>query len=141
LAMNRLTGTLSVTTGAGAGELRILAGEVVDAVFRRLDGEKALYRLLTEKEGRFAFLPVEPPATRRIDVPTSALLMEAMRQIDEAQRLRQGIAPAGEALFLEELGEGSLPIYSDIAALLQIPRSLDELLDELPHPDLTILEA
>ncbi|HEX3849909.1 MAG TPA: DUF4388 domain-containing protein, partial [Polyangiaceae bacterium] len=48
LSMNRRSGSLSITTQAGAGEVRVADGEIVDAVYRRLEGEKALYRLLGE---------------------------------------------------------------------------------------------
>ncbi|HEY2406352.1 MAG TPA: DUF4388 domain-containing protein, partial [Polyangiaceae bacterium] len=39
LSMNRRSGTLSITTQAGAGEVRLADGEIVDAVYRRLEGE------------------------------------------------------------------------------------------------------
>src|SRR5262245_38037265 len=45
LSMNRRTGVLTVTTSSGVGEVRMGEGEVHDAVYRRLEGEKALYRL------------------------------------------------------------------------------------------------
>lgn len=60
LSMNRRTGILSVATATGAGEVRITDGEVLDAVYRRLEGEKALYRLLGERDGSFAFVPGVP---------------------------------------------------------------------------------
>ncbi|WP_104986157.1 DUF4388 domain-containing protein [Sorangium cellulosum] len=102
LAMNRRSGVLGITTPAGAGELRLSAGEVIDAVYRRLEGEKALYRLLGERDGHFAFSPGEPASVRRIMAPTSRLLMEALRQVDEVQRRRVELAPNGEAFLLTE---------------------------------------
>ncbi len=153
LSMNRRSGVLGVTTVAGAGEVRLSEGEIADAVYRRHEGEKAFYRLLGEREGRFAFSPGPPKAARRIASPTSVLLMEAMRQVDEVKRLRKELSPAGEALLVEELsGARTIPLAIDLTgeqmaigrelvSLLQIPRSLDELLDELPATDLAILEA
>jgi CheY-like chemotaxis protein len=58
LTMNRRSGVLGVVTSHGAGEVRLQEGEVVDAVFRRLTGEKAFYRMLGERAGRFSFTPV-----------------------------------------------------------------------------------
>ena len=49
--------------------MRLAEGEVVDAVYRRLEGEKAFYRMLGEREGRFAFSPGEPSAARRLTSP------------------------------------------------------------------------
>ncbi|WP_437277799.1 DUF4388 domain-containing protein [Sorangium sp. So ce375] len=110
LAMNRRSGTLGITTPAGAGELRLSAGEVIDAVYRRLEGEKALYRLLGERDGHFAFSPGEPTSVRRIMAPTSRLLMEALRQVDEVQRRRTDLAPAGEAFLVTEPASDDLDL-------------------------------
>ena len=153
LAMNRTSGVLVITTAHGPGEVRLAEGEVIDAVYRRLEGEKAIYRLLSEREGRFAFTAGEPSAVRRILASTSGLLMEAMRRSDEASRHRAELTPLGEALLLDETHAGPLShglgappgeagqLTRDIAAFLQIPRSVDELLDEMAAPDLSILEA
>jgi Domain of unknown function (DUF4388) len=103
LAMNRRSGVLAITTKAGTGELRLAGGEVIDAVYRRLEGEKALYRLLGERDGHFAFSPGEPTSARRIMSPTSRLLMEALRQVDEVRRRRTELAPGGEAFVIDGL--------------------------------------
>ena len=142
LTMNRRSGILGLTTAYGSGEVRLSEGEVTDAVYRRLEGEKAFYRLLGERDGRFAFSPGEPATVRRLTSPTSQLLMEAMRQVDEVRRRRRELAPAGEALRLQEGPLPELtPIAREIAALLTVPSSIDELLDEHTATDLTILEA
>jgi hypothetical protein len=143
--------------------VRLADGEVVDAVYRRLEGEKALFRLFSERDGRFAFNAGDISGARRITVPTGQLLMESMRQVDEARRRRGELAPAGEALLLIEpptlsssgrealsaalglnkpaSGAPVAAIGPALAVLLQIPRALDEILDEMPAPDLVILEA
>jgi CheY-like chemotaxis protein len=147
LTMNRRSGALGVTTAYGSGEVRLSEGEVVDAVYRRLEGEKAFYRMLSEREGRFAFSPGEPATTRRLTAPTSQLLMEAMRQVDEVERRRRELGLAGEALSCEQ---GPLPadlpaaraaVARQVAAILAVPLALDELLDEHPGTDLAVLEA
>jgi CheY-like chemotaxis protein len=147
LNMNRRSGVLAITTTYGAGEIRLAEGEVIDAVYRRLEGEKAFYRLLGERAGRFAFSPGEPATVRRLTAPTSVLLMESMRQVDEVQRRRRELAPAGEALLMAEgsrptaLPTAPAPLERELSALLQIPRSVDEILDEISTTDLAVLEA
>ncbi len=154
LSMNRRSGVLAITTLQGAGELRLAEGEVVDAMFRRVEGEKAIYRLLGEREGRFTFTPGETKQVRRITLSTSALLMEAMRQVDEVAKRRSELAPSGEALLLEEppnlrpgssrppeFGKNGGVIARELMHLLLMPRSIDELLDELDAPDLHVLDA
>ncbi|HKQ71434.1 MAG TPA: response regulator [Polyangiaceae bacterium] len=142
LSMNRRTGILSVTTAVGAGEVRIAEGDVIDAVYRRLEGEKALYRLVGEREGSFAFVPGGTVALRRITIGTAMLVMDAMRQLDEGARLRVELAPGGDALIAAELpAENASKIEREVMQLLQTPHSVDEVLDEVQAPDLEVLQA
>jgi hypothetical protein len=73
--------------------------------------------------------------------------MEAMRQVDEVQHRRRELSPQAEAVSLDD---GSIPlvlapdhvaVLRDLSVLLQVPRSLDELLDEHTATDLAVLEA
>jgi hypothetical protein len=140
--MNRRTGGLSITTAAGAGEVRLLEGEVVDAVYRRLEGEKALFRLLDENEGSFAFAGGSPSLLRRVQMKTSMLLLEGLRQIDEVRRRRESIAAEEDALLsIAPPPEGASEAAHRIAEVLTAPRTLDELLDDVALPDLEIIEA
>ncbi len=142
LAMNRRSGTLSIGTSSGAGEVRISQGEVVDAVFRRLEREKALYRLLGETEGTFSFVGGTPQFLERMQVSTSALLMEGLRQQDECRRLQAALALDGTVLL------GLAPPASDasdaearLLEALTMPRTLTELLDEVTLHDLVVLQT
>jgi hypothetical protein len=142
LAMNRRSGTLSINTQAGNGEVRIKSGEIVDAVFRRLEREKALYRLLAQTDGTFSFVSGMPQFLERIQVPTSTLLMEGLRQLDEAERLRKRLDLDGSALLAiappaPDMNEASARILEALTA----PRTLPELLDEVMLHDLAVLEA
>lgn len=158
LTMNRRSGVLTVTTGAGAGEVRFEEGDVVDAVFRRLEGKKAFYRLMGERDGHFAFVPgAVSVGAQRMDVATSSLIMESVRQVDEVARRTKEVAPGGEALLIQERsaelvrisqlpraadeGDASSALSRELVLALQTPRTIDELLDHLAAPDLEILEA
>jgi hypothetical protein len=140
LSMNRRSGTLSVTTQRGSGEVRLQDGEVFDAVFRRQEGEKALYRLVGENEGSFAFTSGAAATLRRVEIPTSALLMEGMRQLDEVRAKRARLGATSLALEREVSSEAAR-VEQEIAGALGVPRSLDELLDELATSDLELLET
>lgn len=142
LAMNRRSGTLSINTPAGAGEVRIKTGEVVDAVFRRLEREKALYRLLGEHEGTFSFVGGSPQFLERIRTPTSSLLMEGLRQLDESARWREKLDVEGTALLaIAPPVSDSSETAARVLEALTTPRTLDELLDETTLLDLAVLEA
>jgi CheY-like chemotaxis protein len=141
LSMNRRTGTLTLTSPAGAGELRLVEGEVTDGVYRRLEGEKALYRLLGEAEGTFAFASGSPSPLRRIQTSTSVLLMEGLRRLDEVRRRRGLLAAEEDALLAvnpptEDEAEDVRRVLEALAA----PRTLDEVLDDVPLADLELIE-
>lgn len=142
LAMNRRSGTLSINTPGGAGEVRIKNGEIVDAVFRRLEREKALYRLLGETDGTFSFVGGSPQFLERIRTPTNSLLMEGLRQQDEGARLRKELDLEGTALLaIAPPGSDTGETSARLLEALTTPRTLSELLDETTILDLTVLEA
>jgi hypothetical protein len=140
--MNRRTGALSITTASGAGEVRLTDGEIVDAVYRRIEGEKALFRLLAESDGAFAFATSSPSPLRRVQTPTSVLLMEGMRQIDEVRHMRETVGGEQDALLaIAQPQADASEVARRIGELLTAPRTVDELLDDLPLGDLEILAA
>jgi Domain of unknown function (DUF4388) len=142
LAMNRRSGTLSINTPAGAGEVRIKSGEIVDAVFRRLEREKALYRLLGETDGTFSFVSGTPLFLERIRTSTASLLMEGLRQLDETERLRAELGLDGTALLaIAPPGPETSEAAGRVLEALTTPRTLNELLDEVTIHDLAVLEA
>ena len=144
LATERRSGTLTVTTSKGSGEIRLVEGEVADAVYVRLEGLKAVTRMLSEREGVATFAPGAPAIMRRINVPTRLLVEEARSLADKAATLRRGAGALGTgALIAAEggSGEGASAIDQHILTRLRVPTTLDELLDELPHSDAAVLEA
>lgn len=142
LGMNRRTGTLMLTTPAGAGEIRFTEGEVTDAAYRRLEGEKALNRLLGEVDGTFAFSSGQPAALRRIDQPLNNLLMEGLRQQDEVKRKRAELCGEGDAILATAAPADDEPeVARSILLCTQSPRSIEEVLDEVPALDLEILRV
>jgi hypothetical protein len=142
LAMNRRSGTLSINAPSGAGEVRIKNGEIVDAVFRRLEREKALFRLLGETEGTFSFVGGSPQFLERIRTPSSSLLMEGLRQLDETHRLRGALELDGSALLAIAPPSADMPEAAvRVLEALTTPRTLAELLDEVTLHDLAVVEA
>ena len=93
--MNDKSGVVRITREgiSKADTVALRDGNIVDASIGLADGshvvgEKALYRILTWKEGRFEFAPGEVPEGC-ISKPTRVLLLEGMRQIDEWQQRRR----------------------------------------------------
>lgn len=143
LGMNRRSGALTLQTPLGTGEIRLVDGEVVDALYRRLEGQKALFRLLGERDGIFSFASgASMSMLRRIDAPHHSLLMEGMRQFDEVKRLRDTLDLESDGLIAltPPCAEDSETVQLLLDMLLT-PRTLTELLDEVPALDLEVLTA
>jgi CheY-like chemotaxis protein len=143
LAANRRSGVLLLQTPLGAGEVRFGDGEVIDALYRRLEGRKAFYRLLGERDGSFSFVGAAPGSfMRRIDVPTHALLMDGIRELDEGRELRNALDLGDDALVaVQQDAQSGNDARAMVLALLTTPRTLPELLDDVPALDMEVLSA
>jgi hypothetical protein len=144
LWLERKTGTLGVTTPAGVGDVRLVEGAVVDAVYLRFEGIKALVRMVGEHDGRFLFMPDTPAVLGRMSIPTVELLHAVASQSAEASRLRARLGDlSAKALLAAEGGDHSdlSPLARGTLAKLRAPATLDEILDEVPEPDAQVLGA
>lgn len=138
------SGTLTMTTPRGSGEVRLVDGEIADAVYVRLEGKKAIARMIGERVGTVTFAPGAPAVMRRIHEATRTLVSEARVVVERANALR---ANAGDLLTNVLLAVDTSPpaslseIDQLIVSRLRVPATLDEILDELPHADSAILES
>jgi hypothetical protein len=142
LSVDRKTGALGVTTPAGAGDVRLVDGAVVDAVYLRFEGLKALVRMIGEPDGKFLFAPETPAVLGRMTTPTRELLELAAAQIAQAKGARALLGDmTTKALVAADGGDpGELsPLARAILARLRTPATLTELLDDLTEPDAVIL--
>ena len=144
LSTERRSGTLTVTTPRGSGELRLVEGEIADAVYVRLEGKKAITRMLGEHDGTATFAPGAPAIMRRIHETTRALVKEARVLVDRAAALR---AEAGELVASTLItvdgpsSDAASEIDQHVLSRLRVPAMVDDILDELPHSDAAILES
>ncbi|MFN7698168.1 MAG: DUF4388 domain-containing protein, partial [Deltaproteobacteria bacterium] len=132
--VSRKSGVLDVRGPKGQGTVTFRDGQVLDAELGRIHGERAVYRLLLWNDGDFDidFRPVRSEA--KIVTPTTGLLMEGMRRVDEWGRLLEQLPPLGSILevvdteLIPRLGE--LPDeLNPILKAVDGSRSLEEVLD------------
>jgi CheY-like chemotaxis protein len=145
LAVNRKTGRLAVEREGDRAEIALEQGRVVDARMGAATGEKGLYRLLTLREGQFAFVPGGAGAEARIDRKLEELVLEGLRQADEAARLLPALPRPGDELELavhpSEIPPGLHAVTAQVIALLDRPRSFQEVLDRCTASDLEAMRA
>jgi CheY-like chemotaxis protein len=142
LKLNRRSGRLEVSRGSEQGAVVVAEGRPADAELGTVQGEKALFRLLTWTEGNFAFVPGNPATVHRISRGMDDALLEGMRQADELKRL-EPLLPPWKALLARVPG---VPFPSDagtatVLRTLGEPHSLAELLDREPGDDVSVLQT
>jgi len=142
LGMNKRSGKLSLERGNERGEIIVGDGRPVNARLGRVEGEKALFRMLTWNEGSFTFAPGTSGGKPRITRGMDDALMEGMRQADEVNRLLPSLPARTVRLALApeaELAQDQHPVTAQVVDLLRQPRSLGEVLDLAPATDLEVL--
>ncbi|HYX91311.1 MAG TPA: DUF4388 domain-containing protein, partial [Myxococcaceae bacterium] len=107
-----------------------------------VEGEKALFRMLSWTEGTFSFAPGPAPSRPQIQRAMEDALLEGMRRADEALRLWAALPPRTAHLQLAaeaDLPKEQHPVTSEVVELLAEPRTLGEVLDVASAMDLEIL--
>jgi len=141
----RRTGTLVVREGERVAELRLALGNIEDALFLGVTGEKALYRALALRGATWSF-EHRTTGMRRIRIPTEQILNAVPRVLLELERLREAFPDPHERPLLAVESEPGLPLTISTSARallvhLRGPILLDALLDRVPASDLEILGA
>ncbi|ATB49283.1 DUF4388 domain-containing protein [Corallococcus macrosporus] len=144
LGMNRRSGKLTLERGNDRGEIAVAEGRPVNAKLGRVEGEKALFRLLAWVDGTFTFSPGGNVAKPRINRGMDDALLEGMRQSDEVNRLMPGLPPRHTRLMLApdaDLQGDQHPVTQQVVDLIRQPRALGEVLDLAPATDLEVLNV
>jgi len=147
IEVSRKSGLIQFTGGANrAATIYFRDGKVIDAEAGTLQGEDAVYRLLTWSDGEFE---VEFRTVRRREViaaSSQGLLMEGMRRLDEWSRLLEQLPPLSHR-FEIDAGElsgrlGEVPDDNNrILRLFDGKRTLLEVIDASDFGDLECLQA
>jgi len=147
-------------TTAPAGTLVLRNGEDEGAIgfenrllrYARLGtatGMKALVRLLSWQEGAFEFFArLEPADDMEAPLPLEAAILEATREIDEAERIDRGRLPADAKVLVapdasaQQLGQEPLSKLEEaVVDLARAGFTVQRIIDVIPEADPQILLA
>jgi len=144
LAMNRKNGILQVEAERISGSVYIERGEIVSAITRNIVGEKALFRLIPLKEGKFRFLPGKVGVRRTIFTPSQQAILEGMRHDDELRRIGDALPHPGDAVAVvpeaQEIAAAG-GVIREILLLAEFCATVEEIVDNCGFPDLVVYEA
>ena len=144
LAMNRKSGILQVDAEGISGSVYMERGEIISAVTRSIVGEKALFRLIPLKEGKFRFLPGKVGVRRTIFTPGQQAILEGMRQDDELRTLADALPhPTDAVAVVPEVREIAAAggVIREILLLAEFCATVEEIVDNCGFPDLIVYEA
>lgn len=89
-SMSATTGALRIWQGTEQGAIWFDRGAAVHAETRKSQGTDAFYEIVSWAGGRFAMERNTSPTARTIAESSTALLMEALRRLDESRRAGTG---------------------------------------------------
>lgn len=146
IEISRKSGVISFMTALGDATVWFRDGSVIDAQMGRLQGEAAIYRLLSLGDGEFELEFKAINRGQQIHSNTQALLMEGMRRVDEWGRLLEQLPPLDAVLVVEaaayaERRDNLGPDHSAVLKRFDGRRNILEVVDDSGIDDLDALGA
>lgn len=148
LEVNKKEGHLVIREGTKVGHILMKDGDIYSITQGRYEGEKALYRLFAWEKGTFEFSPKAIFSEQKIMVPTSGLLMEGMRNLDEfgnhqedwpEENVNLKVVKTLEEVPKPEKGELK-PAVGETLKLMNFYPRLKDIIDNTTYTDLQIAE-
>ncbi|MFN2144754.1 MAG: DUF4388 domain-containing protein [Anaerolineales bacterium] len=135
LSSGSRTGRLDVRQGAKTGEIYLQRGSIVHAVTGTQMGEKGVYTLMSWLEGEFSFTPDVEPPERSIEAATEQLMLEASRQAQQWEDIKDVISSTDTVFNINPSGSTSTvslkPIEWQVLAQVNGEKSVAEIAEVL----------
>jgi CheY-like chemotaxis protein len=145
LHFNKKQGELTVTSAAETGKIYIKDGNIYNATLGEAAREKALYRLLSWKDGTFGFHPCNVTAERRITTSAGSVIMEGMRQLDEFEKSRPLFPDENSTLKTRvsttTLPKGLKPVIYELLLLIEYYPKVKDLVDRSSFTDYEVYKT
>ncbi len=144
LSMNRKSGILQVEGERVTGSIYIERGDIVSASTQNLVGEKALFRMIPLKEGKFRFMPGKVGVRRTIFTPNQHTILEGLRHDDELQRIGDDLPSPNDAVAVvgdtKEISpsEGAV---REVLLLAGFCSRVEDIVNNCHFPDLVVYKA
>ncbi len=144
LSMNRKSGILQVEGEHVNGSIYIERGDIVSASTQNLVGEKALFRMIPVKEGKFRFVPGKVGVRRTIYTPNQQTILEGLRHEDELRRIGDALPSPNDAVAVVGDAKGITAAEGAVREVLMLAGFCnrgDEIGNTCHFPDLVVYKA
>lgn len=136
------TGRLDVRQGAKTGEIYLQRGAIAHAVTGTQMGEKGVYILMGWLEGEFSFTPDVEAPERSIETTTEQLLLEASRQAEQWEDIKDLISSTDAVFNINPSGSTNTvslkPIEWQVLAQINGEKSVLEIAELLGLPEFEV---
>lgn len=138
-------GTLILTRGSEKGYIYFDRGNIINATIDKIEGEKALHRIVGWRGCDYEFIPVRALTPVRIKRPSSVVLIDAVRYLEEFEVFKDRL-PLGEltvhpAADISSLPPHASPLVKEILLLTEIYRKVEDIVNACSYPDIQVLKA
>lgn len=141
LSLSGKDGMIQVEWEKNSGTIYIEGGEIVSAVTQNIAGEKALFRMLPLREGKFRFLPGKVGVRRTIHAPSQHVVMEGMRHYDELEKLGTRKPARNESVVIGKNARavaGAGGTVREILMLVEFCNRVEDIVNNCTSPDLLV---
>ncbi len=144
LSLNQKSGIIQVEGEKSSGSIYIEKGEIVSAVSQNISGEKALFRMLPMKEGKFRFIPGKVGVRRTIHAPSQHVVMEGMRHYDELVKLGGNQPALNDSVVIGKDARsvaGAGGTTREILMLAEFCNRVEDIVNNCGSPDLLVYQT
>lgn len=144
LSLNMKSGVIQVEGEDITGSIYIERGEIISALAQNTRGEKALFRLISLRKGRFRFLPGRVEVRRTIRDTSQQAMIEGIRHLDEIQKLGDDLPGPGDSVALAKGARsiaGGSGVVREVILLAEFCNTVKDIVNNCSYPDLVVYET
>lgn len=143
--MNKRSGLLTITYQSNTANIYFHKGLIVSASIGKIEGPKAIFRLIGLKSGNFEFDPNKASKNINVSINTEELLLEGMRHIDEIENIRESFPPLETVININRESDisklKSSKVLTDIIKLCHKETTISGVIDKSHFCDLDVYEG
>lgn len=144
LSMNGKSGIIQIEGDPLSGSIYIEKGEIVSATTQNIVGEKALYRLIPLRVGKFRFIPGKVGIRRTIFNSSQQAVLEGMRQYDEIEKLGKDRPKPEDTVVVSKEGRNVASAggaVREVLLLAEFCNRVEDIVNNCSLPDLVVYET
>ena len=143
--MNKKSGLLTITYQSNTADIYFNKGSIVFSSVGKIEGLKAIFRLIGLKNGNFEFDPNNLSKKINMSINSDELLFQGMHQIDEIENIKESLPPLESVITVNMESDisklKSSNVLADIIDLCYNKTTIMDVIDNSPFSDIDVYEG